>query len=86
MWCNDMNGKLLDTELAKDVAGSEDLLKRHSELLQDIQSHQEKWVSRNSIQLTKGILWNGKFYYQDVIKITITWAKDEVNGHNTHQQ
>eukprot|EP00057_Strongylocentrotus_purpuratus_P010375 XP_011664849.1 PREDICTED: spectrin alpha chain, non-erythrocytic 1 [Strongylocentrotus purpuratus] len=43
-WCNEMNGKLLDTELAKDVAGSEDLLKRHGDLLQDIQAHGDKFT------------------------------------------
>ena len=29
------------------------------------------------IQLTNWILWNGKFYYRDVIKMTITRAKGE---------
>ena len=38
----------------------------------------------NSIQLTNWILWNGKFYYRDVIKITITRAKGEGNGHFYH--
>ena len=32
-------------------------------------------VLKYSIQLTNWILWNGKFYYWDVIKITITRAK-----------
>ena len=38
------------------------------------------------IQLTNWILWNGKFYYRDVIKkkITITRAKGEGNGHFYH--
>ena len=33
------------------------------------------------IQLTNWILWNGQFYYRDVIKMTITRAKGEGNGH-----
>ena len=37
-----------------------------------------------SIQLTNWILWNGKFYYRDVIKMTITRAKGEGNGHFYH--
>ena len=37
-----------------------------------------------NIQLTNWILWNGKFYYRDVIKITITRAKGEGNGHFYH--
>ena len=36
------------------------------------------------IQLTNWILWNGKFYYRDVIKMTITRAKGEGNGHFYH--
>ena len=40
--------------------------------------------SLNSIQLTNWILWNGKFYYRDVIKMTITRAKGEGNGHFYH--
>ncbi|XP_071480964.1 spectrin beta chain-like [Diadema antillarum] len=44
-WCNEMNGKLLDTEQAKDVAGSEDLQKRHQDLLQDIHAHNEKFTT-----------------------------------------
>ena len=35
-----------------------------------------------SIQLTNWILWNGQFYYRDVIKMTITRAKG--NGHFYH--
>ena len=38
----------------------------------------------DSIQLTNWILWNGKFYYRDVIKMTITRAKGEGNGHFYH--
>ena len=38
----------------------------------------------DTIQLTNWILWNGKFYYRDVIKITITRAKGEGNGHFYH--
>ena len=38
-----------------------------------------------SIQLTNWILWNdGQFYYRDVIKMTITRAKGEGNGHFYH--
>ena len=37
-----------------------------------------------NIQLTNWILWNGQFYYRDVIKITITRAKGEGNGHFYH--
>ena len=37
-----------------------------------------------SIQLTNWILWNGKLYYRDVIKMTITRAKGEGNGHFYH--
>ena len=33
-----------------------------------------------NIQLTNGILWNGKFYYRDVIQLTITLAKGEGTG------
>ena len=40
--------------------------------------------SSNGIQLTDWILWNGKFYYRDVIKMTITQAKGEGNGHLYH--
>ena len=36
------------------------------------------------IQLTNWILWNGQFYYRDVIKMTITRAKGEGNGHFYH--
>ena len=48
-----------------------------------------KWYSPNnfgcySIQLTNWILWNGQFYYRDVIKMTITRAKGEGNGHFYH--
>ena len=39
---------------------------------------------RLSIQLTNWILWNGQFYYRDVIKRTITRAKGEGNGHFYH--
>ena len=35
-------------------------------------------------QLTNWILWNGQFYYLDVIKMTITRAKGEGNGHFYH--
>ena len=42
------------------------------------------WEERAGIQLTNWILWNGKFYYRDVIKITITRAKGEGNGHFYH--
>ena len=38
----------------------------------------------SGIQLTNWNLWNGKFYYRDVIKITITRAKGEGNGHFYH--
>ena len=38
----------------------------------------------NNIQLTNWILWNGQFYYRDVIKMTITRAKGEGNGHFYH--
>ena len=38
----------------------------------------------NIIQLTNWILWNGQFYYRDVIKMTITRAKGEGNGHFYH--
>ncbi|XP_063958759.1 spectrin beta chain, non-erythrocytic 5-like isoform X1 [Lytechinus pictus] len=48
-WCNEMNGKLLDTELAKDVVGSEDLLKRHGDLLQDIQAHEDKFTKLSKL-------------------------------------
>ena len=41
-------------------------------------------MSFHCIQLTNWILWNGKFYYQDVIKITISRVKGEVNGHFYH--
>ena len=37
-----------------------------------------------NIQLTNWILWNGKIYYRDVIKMTITRAKGEGNGHFYH--
>ena len=37
-----------------------------------------------NIQLTNWILWNGQFYYRDVIKMTITRAKGEGNGNFYH--
>ena len=37
-----------------------------------------------NIQLTLWILWNGKFYNRDVIKMTITRAKGKGNGHFYH--
>ena len=40
--------------------------------------------NKHIIQLTNWILWNGKFYYRDVIKMTITRAKGEGNGHFYH--
>ena len=43
-----------------------------------------KMSKRVNIQLTNWILWNGKFYYRDVIKMTITRAKGEGNGHFYH--
>ena len=43
------------------------------------------WICAHyNIQLTNWTLWNGKFYYRDVIEITITQAKDEGNGHFYH--
>ena len=49
---------------------------------QGLQSlHTAHLIKGANIQLTNGILWNGKFYYQDVIKITITQAKGEGKGH-----
>ena len=42
------------------------------------------WMSHHIIQLTNWILWNGQFYYRDVIKMTITRAKGEGNGHFYH--
>ena len=38
------------------------------------------FLAHDIIQLTNWILWNGKFYYRDVIKMTITRAKGEGNG------
>ena len=41
-------------------------------------------MSYDNIQLMDGILWSGKFYYRDVMKITITWIKGEGNGNFYH--
>ena len=41
IWCNEVRGMLLDTELARDVLASENLLKQHQDLLEGIRNHNE---------------------------------------------
>ena len=61
----------------------------HSQLLHKLECNNLLWYHvmyslTYIIQLTNWILWNGKFYYRDVIKMTITRAKGEGNGHFYH--
>ena len=46
--------------------------------------HRPVESQRYGIQLMNGIIWKGKFYYRDVLKLTITRAKSECNGNFYH--
>ena len=44
----------------------------------------QSWYEWYNIQLTNGILWNSRFYYRNLIRITITQAKGEGNANFYH--
>ncbi|XP_022090941.1 spectrin beta chain, non-erythrocytic 5-like isoform X2 [Acanthaster planci] len=57
VWCNEVRGLLLDTELARDVVGSENLLKQHQDLLEDVRGHDDIFTKLEALgrQLLKAL-------------------------------